>query len=200
MTLEPLTISKGEYTLWVRPPVVEGFLTEVVMQKFTAAYLLSFPSKTSLIERLRSKITEQPSGCWYYTGSTDNSGYGKIAVGKHRLGAHKVMYLLAVGDYDQQLELMHSCDNPNCVNPAHLSPATHSDNIQDCVDKGRHPWTKQGMSTRKQAIANGESTYVGKPCKTHNISIRRTTNEECVECYECHKAKLRDQNRSSKGA
>ena len=170
------------------------------MQVFTVEYLLSFPSKTSLLQRLSSMITKMPSGCWHYTGSKDSSGYGRISVGKHRLGAHKVAYLLLVGDYDQSLELMHSCDNPICVNPAHLSPATHADNIQDCVDKGRHHWQSRiANSTRKRAIANNEPTYIGKPCKTHNTSVRRTSNGECTECYEAHKAKLRERNRSDKG-
>lgn len=168
------------------------------MEVLSVAYLLSLPSKTPLIDRLKQKIVVMPSGCWHYTGSTDRCGYGRISVGKHRLGAHKVAYLLLVGDFDQELELMHSCDNPICVNPAHLSPATHQENIQDCVSKGRHPWeTRMSVSTRKTAQAIGEPTYVGKACGVHGTSIRRTSNGECVDCYEDHKAKLRERNRST---
>lgn len=32
---------------------------------------------------------------------------------------------------------MHSCDNPPCCNPRHLSPGTRQDNVDDCVRKGR---------------------------------------------------------------
>lgn len=79
------------------------------------------------------------NGCINYTGNKDQYGYGRFKIGGRNLGAHKVSYILHEGDYDQDnLELMHTCDNRSCINPKHMRPATHTENIQDCIDKGRH--------------------------------------------------------------
>jgi len=56
--------------------------------------------------------------------------------GKH-IKAHRMSYLIHVGDIPAGKVVMHSCDNPSCVNPDHLSVGSYSDNIQDCVRKGR---------------------------------------------------------------
>jgi hypothetical protein len=36
------------------------------------------------------------------------------------------------------MHLLHSCDTPTCVNPAHLTPGTVKENIQDAIEKGRN--------------------------------------------------------------
>lgn len=41
--------------------------------------------------------------------------------------------------------IMHTCDNPGCVNPHHLVLATRSDNIHDSVLKGRHSSVNQAL-------------------------------------------------------
>jgi hypothetical protein len=85
-----------------------------------------------------------PDECWHWTGGLNHAGYGRIEMKCHRLGireqylAHVLSYELQVGEVPGDLELCHSCDNPPCVNPAHLSPGTHLKNMQDCKERRRN--------------------------------------------------------------
>jgi len=93
-----------------------------------------------------------PNDCWLWQGSTFGSPkhqYGQFVLSDRGLsrgvGAHVVSFRLASGQWPAKgLEVMHSCDNPPCVNPAHLSVGTHTDNIQDAARKGRYHVPRPG--------------------------------------------------------
>lgn len=87
--------------------------------------------------RLLGKYLVSAAGCWEYTGGLDRCGYGKFAVGKRRLGAHKVSYVVHVGSVGPGQVVMHTCDNPSCINPDHLRLGTVRDNVSDCINKNR---------------------------------------------------------------
>lgn len=87
-----------------------------------------------LIERLRRYVdASNPDACWEWTGYRNNRGYGKI----DRAYAHRTSYEVHVGPIPDGMEVMHSCDNPPCINPRHLSLGTHLDNMRDMARKGR---------------------------------------------------------------
>lgn len=53
--------------------------------------------------------------------------------------AHRISYEISAGkEIPPGVIIMHSCDNPQCVNPAHLSTGTSMDNCRDCIAKGRN--------------------------------------------------------------
>lgn len=77
--------------------------------------------------------------CWLWT-STFYSQFGKPTYGQswlhgRRTGAHRVSYELHVGPVPDGLDVLHSCDIKACVNPAHLRPGTHGENIREAFAK-----------------------------------------------------------------
>lgn len=90
------------------------------------------------MKRFWSKVAKRgPRECWPWTAYTDRDGYGWVAFEGRRVGAHRVAYILTYGHPMSGLDVCHRCDNPSCVNPAHLFLATRKGNLQDMVRKGR---------------------------------------------------------------
>lgn len=95
-------------------------------------------------ERLYRGIdtTDTSDNCWEYNGykPRGSKSYGYIQIEGRAKIAHRVSYELNKGEIPKGYVVMHSCDNPCCINPAHLSVGTNKDNSQDMVRKGRHKY------------------------------------------------------------
>lgn len=97
----------------------------------------------TLAERFWSKV-RKTNGCWLWTASKDNHGYGQIMTfdekGKRRpIKAHRVAFFLMHGRWPKPCGL-HKCDTPACVrvDPGHVFEGTPRDNTDDMMRKGRH--------------------------------------------------------------
>lgn len=97
--------------------------------------------------------------CWNWIGGRAN-GYGIFRIGKRSIGSHRFSYLMANGNIPDDLLVMHSCDNPSCVNPKHLRAGTQTENISD-------------MYKRNRAVDNsGENSAHAKVTEKEVIEIR----------------------------
>ena len=100
-----------------------------------------FPTERE-IEWFNARVQHDPSGCWIWTGWTYPNGYGSTKIGPKTIYAHRFALLVANGTLTDGMDVMHRCDRRLCVNPAHLSEGTRSQNLVDARDKGR---LKQGV-------------------------------------------------------
>jgi hypothetical protein len=76
------------------------------------------------------RVDKRPDGCWIWTGSLTDDGYGNVWFDGKCQGAHCVAYELTFGPIPEGLELDHKCHVRACCNPDHLEPVTHAENMK----------------------------------------------------------------------
>jgi hypothetical protein len=78
-----------------------------------------------------------PGECWPWIGAKDKYGHIR-GDGGETLGAHCASWIIHRGPIPEGQWVLHQCDNPVCVNPAHLFLGAAKENHTDMVKKGRH--------------------------------------------------------------
>lgn len=105
--------------------------------------VLSGPWGTSMIPELDHYELGGPEGdCWEWALGRHWDGYGQLRYKGVTTRAHRLSYQIAHPEEDIKGKvILHRCDNPCCINPAHLTCGSQRDNMKDMKRKGRqyHP-------------------------------------------------------------
>lgn len=155
--------------------------------------------------RFLIKTEKLEDGCIIWKGTTATAGgYGKFSVNGKMVFAHRWAYERFVEKIPTGLEIDHLCRNRKCVNPQHLQPVTHLENMrraphtnipgrpkQDSCQRG-HLYTPENEKWNK-----GRTSRCCRTCSNENHRIRRSTRMQDKNLrikynqYQCESAKRR---------
>lgn len=97
-------------------------------------------SESGWAERFWSKV-EKTDGCWLWRAAHNSEGYGRFKLNGQLILTHRLSYEIANGAIPDGLFVLHECDTPSCVKPAHLFLGTNARNMLDMFAKGRRDMT-----------------------------------------------------------
>ncbi len=122
--------------------------------------------------------------CWIWEGARKHNGYGRYAILGHSVPAHRLAYELFVGRIPAGMLIDHTCHNGSdcfhahdclhraCVNPLHLEPVTHGENV------------RRGMVSKVNGAINRAKTHCpkGHPYTGDNLYINPRGSRNCRTC------------------
>ncbi len=190
MTEAPRKRKRGPYKKWV-PTFSCGHIKP---RKTCEVCVTQRPPRSRPIEvRFAEKYTRRgTTECWPWTGSKDQFGRGYIWYEGKVTRAPRVAWVLHHGvPFPEGKDACHTCDNPGCVNPAHIWPGSESDNLRDAENKGRVPHrigeehvfakltTAQVREIRARHAAGEAQTEIAldynvKPSTVYGVVIRKS--------------------------
>lgn len=140
------------------------------------------------LDRFWSKIlkSNDVDECWNWQAAVTSKGYGRIWWNGKTRRAHRIAYELTYGAIDNQIEVLHKCDNPSCCNPRHLFLGTQADNMRDREQKhranhaqnerhGRHKLTDKQVKNIRRLHATKRVRY-STLAKLFKISVKQAWN------------------------
>ena len=87
--------------------------------------------RVSAADRLARAYVVEPNGCWRWIKGITSVGYGHFSIKSIYYQAHRLLYILRFGrDIPEGMFPDHLCRHRWCVNPDHLEPVTHQENIR----------------------------------------------------------------------
>ncbi len=139
-----------------------------------------------LLDRLMSFVSPEPNtGCWLWTGAADSDGYGFIQIAGKQRRAHRASFELLGGKSAAGLCVLHRCDNPACVNPAHLFLGTPADNTADMDAKGRRKNKPAVLVCKRGHSVEGANLYVKDSSDTPDLPGLRSDVLEKFKTPPC---------------
>ena len=122
---------------------------------------------------------EPNSGCWLWIGTSNWQGYGRYRIPGTRTMTQAFRYIWEheYGPVPAGLELDHLCRVPLCVNPAHMEPVTHRENM-----------------LRGNTIVALHAAKTCAPCG-HPYEKKEGGSRRCVRCRNARRRELRQAKR-----
>lgn len=134
--------------------------------------------------RLLTDYSGLLTDCWPYANAKPGSysGYGFIMIDGKQEAAHRMSWIMTNGPIPpDKPHILHSCDNPACVNPNHLRAGTNAENNEDKAKRNR-VWNKKLDSCHRGHPRTPEN-YVAYPGRPTVKVCKPCLNEKSLERY-----------------
>jgi hypothetical protein len=130
-------------------------------------------------------LTERVGPCLIWKSTLDRNGYGRFTWDHRQRFAHRLAWLFSRGPIPNGMHVLHTCDNPPCVEPLHLFLGTQQDNMRDMLAKGRnfrpvgesHPRARltavQVAEIRQRVAAGANQTALALEYGVTSVNINR---------------------------
>lgn len=144
-----------------------------------------------------SKV-QQRGECWEWTGHLTEKGYGQFGLDGKPFLAHRVSYMLHIGELPEDLTVDHLCMNKRCVNPLHLECVTRGENIRRAWAAGLNPYPALAARNRQKTHCSRghafdeENTAISpdghrscRTCRREADRRRRSPDKPLRTCAKC---------------
>lgn len=110
--------------------------------------------------------TKTDKGCIEWLGAKTPTGYGVFHMPYGTIQAHRLVMIFAGMDPSKGTHVLHSCDNPACVNIEHLREGSHAENMRDMANRGRSkPSVLKGQNHPKSKLTEHQAIEILKRSK-----------------------------------
>jgi len=116
---------------------------------------------TPLADRFWPKVRKTET-CWLWIGGKTKAGYGMTYMNGRLILAHRASWILVKGIDPGEMQVLHHCDVPNCVNPEHLFLGNAKDNLAEMARKkrGTATFTADQVREIRKAAQDGVSQRI----------------------------------------
>lgn len=123
------------------------------------------------ISRFWDKVEKRgPNECWPWKAAVGTFGHGRFKVAGKLYSPHRIALTLSKGPIPDGENALHSCDNPPCCNPAHLSAGTQSKNAKDAFRRGRRRGPRAKLTPTDVAAIRADPRSAAELMRAYGVT------------------------------
>ena len=141
---------------------------------------LAFPMA---LQRMTKRVRVTERGCWEWIGYTLPNGYAEMCIRSKQIRVHRLMYMVSSGGpIPAGMDVLHSCDNPICINPKHLSLGVDKQNIGESIARGRRNTKRAPLGKGHPKPENRTHCIRGHELAGENLYMTPDGRRQCRAC------------------